>query len=291
MATPGRRSGRARRRPERARPGPRRWSPRSPRPGPRRWPPGRAWSSAGVGVPGLYDPAAGTTRFLVNVPGAWAGPPGRRPGRRAARRARCSSSTTRGRSGSRSSGSARVAAPASMVGLTLGTGVGGVIAVDGRVHQGHDGTAGELGPPDDRPRRAAVRLRQPRLPRGVRARRPDRGGVRHGDRRGGGGPRAGRRSRGRSRGWRRIGRYLGIGIANMIVVLSPGPGRHRRRRGRGGRPAVRADPRRARRRGCGRRRSTPSTLVPAELGIWAGAIGAAVHGAERAAAAVAAVPS
>ena len=33
----------------------------------------------------------------------------------------------------------------SMVGLTLGTGVGGVIAIDGRVHQGHDGTAGELG--------------------------------------------------------------------------------------------------------------------------------------------------
>ena len=33
----------------------------------------------------------------------------------------------------------------SMVGLTLGTGVGGVIAIDGRVVQGHDGTAGELG--------------------------------------------------------------------------------------------------------------------------------------------------
>ena len=33
----------------------------------------------------------------------------------------------------------------SMVGLTLGTGVGGVIAVGGRVHQGHDGTGGELG--------------------------------------------------------------------------------------------------------------------------------------------------
>ena len=33
----------------------------------------------------------------------------------------------------------------SMIGLTLGTGVGGVIAVDGRVHEGHDGTAGEIG--------------------------------------------------------------------------------------------------------------------------------------------------
>ena len=25
-----------------------------------------------------------------------------------------------------------------MIGLTLGTGVGGVLAIDGRVHQGHD---------------------------------------------------------------------------------------------------------------------------------------------------------
>ena len=33
----------------------------------------------------------------------------------------------------------------SMVGLTLGTGVGGVIAIDGHVHLGHDGTAGEVG--------------------------------------------------------------------------------------------------------------------------------------------------
>jgi glucokinase len=33
----------------------------------------------------------------------------------------------------------------SIVGLTLGTGVGGVIAVDGRVQLGHDGTAGEVG--------------------------------------------------------------------------------------------------------------------------------------------------
>ena len=31
--------------------------------------------SVGIGVPGLYDPAAGTTRFLPNVPGPWAGQP------------------------------------------------------------------------------------------------------------------------------------------------------------------------------------------------------------------------
>ena len=32
-----------------------------------------------------------------------------------------------------------------MIGLTLGTGVGGVVAIDGRVVFGHDGTAGEIG--------------------------------------------------------------------------------------------------------------------------------------------------
>src|ERR1700690_4294604 len=31
--------------------------------------------SVGIGVPGLYDPAGGATRFLVNVPGHWAGRP------------------------------------------------------------------------------------------------------------------------------------------------------------------------------------------------------------------------
>ena len=31
--------------------------------------------SIGIGVPGLYDPGGGTTRFLVNVPGPWAGQP------------------------------------------------------------------------------------------------------------------------------------------------------------------------------------------------------------------------
>ena len=41
----------------------------------RRWPRGRTSSSVGVGVPGLYDPAAGTTRFLVNLPGDWDGLP------------------------------------------------------------------------------------------------------------------------------------------------------------------------------------------------------------------------
>ncbi|MHB8959373.1 MAG: hypothetical protein ACYDAN_07080, partial [Candidatus Limnocylindrales bacterium] len=37
-----------------------------------------AWgpvASIGIGVPGLYDPATGQTRFIPNVPGPWAGLP------------------------------------------------------------------------------------------------------------------------------------------------------------------------------------------------------------------------
>jgi glucokinase len=100
--------------------------------------------SVGIGVPGLYDPRRGTTRFLVNVPGPWAGRPVAAPvaaevglpvflinDARAFGLAELRLGAGRGTS--------------SMIGLTLGTGVGGVIAIDGRVHQGHDGTAGEIG--------------------------------------------------------------------------------------------------------------------------------------------------
>ena len=64
-------------------------------------------------------------------------------------------------------------------------------------------------PPDDRPRRAVVRLRQPRLPRGVRAGRPDRRRLRDRHGRGGGRPRPGPATRGRSTGCAQVGRYLG----------------------------------------------------------------------------------
>lgn len=39
-----------------------------------RWPAGDGGPSittAGIGIPGLYDPRTGATRFLVNVPGPW----------------------------------------------------------------------------------------------------------------------------------------------------------------------------------------------------------------------------
>ena len=106
-----------------------------------RWP---AIATVGVGVPGLYDPATGSTRFLVNMPGDWAGRAGRAAGRGGARPA---GRADQRRAGLRPGRAAARCRPwrASLVGLTLGTGVGGVIAIDGRVHLGHDGTAGEIG--------------------------------------------------------------------------------------------------------------------------------------------------
>src|SRR4051794_14308385 len=98
--------------------------------------------SAGVGVPGLYDPVSGTARFLVNVVGPWDGQPIGGPISEAlgVPCALINDARAFGLAELRV-GAARGAS--SMVGLTLGTGVGGVFAVGGRIHQGHDGTAGE----------------------------------------------------------------------------------------------------------------------------------------------------
>ncbi len=241
-----------------------------------------AWgpvASVGIGVPGLYDPATGATRFLINVPGPWAGHPVAGPvadavgvpaflinDARAFGLAELRLGAGRG--------------AASMVGLTLGTGVGGVFAIDGRVHQGHDGTAGEIGhqtiDPDGpwcgcgnrgclesfaRADQIAAACGTATADEAVRA-------AQAGD------------ARART-GLADVGRYLGIGIANMITVISPD------RIVLGGGVAAAGEllfgPIRAE---IARRVKTTSidevTIVTAELGTLAGAIGAAVHGAERA---------
>jgi glucokinase len=167
-----------------------------------------------------------------------------------------------------------------MVGLTLGTGIGGVVAVDGRVVQGHDGTAGELGhqtiDPDGPPcncgnngcleafaraDRLAEACGAPSAREAVeRARAGDETAL---------------------AGMASVGRYLGIGIANMITVITPD------RVVIGGGVAAAGDllldPIRAE---VARRVRVTSldqvTIALAELGTWAGAIGAAIHGAESA---------
>ena len=244
-------------------------------------------TTAGVGIPGLYDPRTGATRFLVNIPGPWDGYPVAPPvadalgvpvalinDARAFGLAELRLGAGRGAS--------------SMVGLTLGTGVGGVLAVDGKVHQGHDGTAGEIGhqtiDPDGpdcncgnhgcleafaRADRLAEACAAPTAEEAVeRARNGDAVAL---------------------EGLRRVGRYLGIGIGNMIAVISPD------RVVIGGGVAAAGnlllDEARAEIR---RRVLTTSVdeveIVTAELGTWAGAIGAAVHGAEQARAGASILP-
>jgi glucokinase len=241
-----------------------------------------AWGpvlSVGIGVPGLYDPATGQARFLVNVPGPWAGHPVAGPvGEAVGVPAFLVNDARAFGLAELRLGAGRGAA--SMVGLTLGTGIGGVLAIDGRVHQGHDGTAGEIGHQTINPDgpwcncgnrgclEAYARADQIAAACGTATAEEAVRAAQAGD------------ARARA-GLADIGRYLGIGIANMITVVSPD--RIVLGGGVAGAGDLLFDPIRAE---IARRVKTTAVdqvaLVPAELGTWAGAIGAAVHGAERA---------
>lgn len=234
-------------------------------------------TTVGIGVPGLYDPATGITRFLPNLPGDWAGVPVA-PGvggavglpatlvndARAFGLAELRLGAARGAS--------------SMIGLTLGTGVGGVIAVDGRVHLGHDGTAGEIGHQTIEPDgpwcgcgnrgclEAFARADQISAACGTATAEEAITRARAGDIRA-------------VEGLNQVARYLGIGIANMVAVLAPD------KIVIGGGISVAADLLLGPIRDELRRRVHTTSLdeveiVTAELGTWAGAIGAAIHGAE-----------
>lgn len=234
-------------------------------------------ATIGIGVPGLYDPLAGVTRFLVNIPGDWQDRPVAAPV------AAGTGLPTALINDARAFGVAELRLGAgrgvrSMVGLTLGTGIGGVVAIEGRVHLGHDGTAGEVGhqtiDPDGplcgcgnrgclealaRADRMAEACGTPTPEAAIAA-------ARAGD------PTA-------LAGMDRIGRWLGIGIANLVAILSPD------RVVLGGGNAVAADLLIGPIRNELRQRVLVTSLedveiVVAELGTWAGSIGAAIHGAE-----------
>jgi glucokinase len=236
-------------------------------------------SSVGIGVPGLYYPESGSTRFLVNMTGEWDGVPvGPRVGA-------ALELPTHLVNDARAFGLAELRLGAgrgakSMVGMTLGTGIGGVLAVDGRIVQGHDGTAGELGhqtiDPDGPPCNCGNNgcleafARADRLAEACGAANAGQAihRARAGDKRA-------------LAGMASVGRYLGIGIANMIVLLTPD------RVVIGGGIAAAGDllldPIRAE---VAQRVHVTSldrvSIVTAHLGTWAGAIGAAIHGAEMA---------
>lgn len=239
-----------------------------------RWP---GTTTVGIGVPGLYDPVEGTTRFLPNLRGDWVGRPvAATVGEAVALPANLINDA-------RAFGLAELRLGAgrgvsSMLGLTLGTGVGGVIALGGNVVQGHDGTAGEMGHQTIEPDgpwcgcgsrgclESFVRADQIAATTGARTAEEAISRARAGDRHA-------------LAGLQAIGRYLGIGIGSMVTVFTPD------RVVIGGGVAAALDlligPIRDE---LVRRVRTTSLdeveLVAAELGTWAGAIGAAVHGAE-----------
>ncbi len=236
--------------------------------------------SLGVAVPGLYIPETGVVTFLTNVPGDWSATPVGEPV------AQATGLPTALINDARAFGLAELRFGAgrdveSFIGFTLGTGVGGVFAIGNHVIQGYRGQAGELGHQTIDPDgpwcgcgnrgcvEAYARADQVALVCGTADPREAIERARAGD------------ERARA-GLAEIGRYLGIGISNAITVLTP----ERVILGGGWASAgdliiepIKAEMRR-------RVITTPVErieVVLAELGTWAGAIGAAVHGAERAA--------
>ena len=239
-----------------------------------RWP---DVASVGLGVPGLFDAGTGVTTFLPNLSPEWEQRPVGGPMTDALRLPVSLINDAR------AFGLAELRLGAgrgceTMVGLTLGSGVGGVVVVGGRVHFGHGGTAGEAG-------------HQTLLPDGPACTCGNRGclealtkadavaaacgtataeeavrAARAGDRRA-------------LDGIAEIGRWLGIGIANLVVVLTPD--RVVLGGGMSGAGELLLDPIRSEVRARVRVTDLEAVeIVIAELGTWAGAIGAAVHGAE-----------
>lgn len=239
-------------------------------------------ATVGIGVPGLYDPVAGTVRFLVNVPGAWAGRPvAREVGSALGLPVALLNDARAFGLAEHRLGAGRGAA--TMVGLTLGTGVGGCVVVDGRLLLGHDGTVGEIGHQTIEPDgpwcncgnrgclEAFARADQIAAACGAATAEEAVERARAGDARA-------------IDGLAQVGRYLGIGIANTVAILAPD------RVVLGGGIGAATDLLRGPIEAELRRRVTVTSLdlveiVPAELGTWAGSIGAAIHGAEAAEAA------
>lgn len=101
---------------------------------------------AGVGlcVPGLFDPSTGVVEFFTNLPGPWPGFPLR--DRLAEALGVPALLMNDGRAFTLAEGrmGAGQGCP-TLIGITLGTGVGGGLLVDGRLHRGRWGTGGEIG--------------------------------------------------------------------------------------------------------------------------------------------------
>lgn len=101
-------------------------------------------STAGVGIPGLFSPDSGRVTLFPNLPGRWPGYPLRD------RVARGLGLPTTVINDARAFVLAEAELGAgrgsrTIVGVTLGTGIGGGVVIDGRLHLGATGTGGEVG--------------------------------------------------------------------------------------------------------------------------------------------------
>ncbi|HEX7171811.1 MAG TPA: ROK family protein [Candidatus Limnocylindria bacterium] len=242
-----------------------------------------AWpdlSTIGIGVPGLYDADQGIGTFLPNLPPDWERRPLAGP-----MRARLGL-PVRLINDARAFGLAELRLGAgrgcdTMVGLALGTGVGGVVVMGGEVHFGHKGTGGELG-------------HQTLLPNGPLCTcgnlgcleafaKADAVAAACGTATAEEAVAAAQAGHERAvAGLADVGRWLGIGISNLIVILTPD--RVVLGGGVSGAGDLLVEPIRDE----VRRRVHVTDLdaleiVTAELGTWAGAIGAGINGAAVAA--------
>ncbi len=101
-------------------------------------------ATVGVGIPGLFDHATGRVTLFPNLPGPWAGYPLRD---KVADGIGMTVSTIND-ARAHTLAEARMGAgrgALTMAMLTLGTGIGGGIMIEGRLHLGTRGTAGEIG--------------------------------------------------------------------------------------------------------------------------------------------------
>lgn len=193
----------------------------------------------GVGAPGLIDARRGVIRRLVNVPGGWRGVPLKRL---LERRLRCPCAIDNDVNamalGEWTFGAGR--GTRHSLYITLGTGVGGGLVIDGRLIHGVSGSAGEIGHMTialDGPRCACGRvgcleafigtafiLRRAReaMRRGSRIltrlveREPTRAVTPELlNRAAAAGDRSARRI------WDEVGGHLGVGLANLVNLLNP----------------------------------------------------------------------
>ena len=101
-------------------------------------------TAAGAGVPGLFDEASGRIVLLPNLPTAWTGRPFRDPLAGLLGVPVALINDARAFTLAESRMGAAAGCP-TVVCVTLGTGVGGGVVVDGRLRFGPSGRAGELG--------------------------------------------------------------------------------------------------------------------------------------------------